>query len=61
MAGENVEVVRGGYETFARGDLDGVLDLCDEEIELVAFDPAPTSFHGRDGVGEFLGKAIDAW
>ncbi len=61
MEGGNVDLVRGGYEMFARGDLDGVLDLCDEEIEMIAFDPAPTSFHGRPGVGEFLDRLFGSF
>ena len=61
MASEPLEVVRSGYELFARGDLDGVLALCDEEIELIAFDPAPTSFHGREGVGEFLARLFGSF
>ncbi len=61
MPAEHVELVRSGYEMFARGDLDGVLNLCDEEIELVAFDPAPTSFHGRTGVGDFLARLFGSF
>jgi len=61
MVAGNVELVQTGYERFARGDLDGVLDLCDEGIEMIAFDPAPTSFHGRRGVEEFLGRLFGSF
>jgi uncharacterized protein len=37
MSRENIEVARRGYEAFARGDLDAVLELMDPEIE--AHDP----------------------
>ena len=33
MSEENVEVVRRGYEAFARGDLDGVLEIMDPDVE----------------------------
>jgi ketosteroid isomerase-like protein len=31
---ENVELVRRGYTVFGRGDMDGVLDVLDPELEL---------------------------
>jgi ketosteroid isomerase-like protein len=32
MSQENVEIVRSGFDAFARGDTEGVLRLCDENI-----------------------------
>jgi ketosteroid isomerase-like protein len=34
MSNENVEVVRAAFVAFERGDMDGVLRLCDEHIEV---------------------------
>ena len=34
MSQENVEIVRTGYNAFARGDLTAVLDLIDENIMI---------------------------
>jgi hypothetical protein len=32
MSRQNVELVRAGFEAFARGDIESVLRLCDEDI-----------------------------
>ena len=33
MSRENLEIVRSGYEAFARGDIEGVLEIMDPEVE----------------------------
>jgi uncharacterized protein len=33
MSQENLEIVRSGYEAFARGDIEGVLEIMDPEVE----------------------------
>jgi len=33
MSQENVEIVRRGYEAFARGDIEGLLDLIDSDAQ----------------------------
>ena len=33
MSQEDVEIVRSGYEAFARGDIEGVLEIMDPEVE----------------------------
>ena len=32
MSQENVEIVRNAFDAFSRGDIEGVLRLCDEDI-----------------------------
>jgi uncharacterized protein len=34
MSEENVEVVRNAFAAFERGDIEGVLQLCDEDIVI---------------------------
>ncbi len=34
MSRENVELVRNAFAAFERGDIDGVLRLCDEDIVI---------------------------
>src|SRR5215211_8815851 len=60
---ENVEIVRAGYEGFARGDLepwiasfhpDVTLDLSRRQIDQAIF-------RGREGVRAFLQAQRDAW
>jgi len=50
MSEENVEIVRSGYEPFARGDIEGVLEIMDPEVE---WDPALGPLLG---VGPVWGK-----
>jgi uncharacterized protein len=57
MAQENVEIVRGGYEAFARGDTEGVLEIMDPEVEwapalapLLGVEPV----RGKDALRKFL-------
>jgi ketosteroid isomerase-like protein len=57
MSQENVEIVRRGYEAFARGDVDGVLDVMDPDIEwapaiapLLGVEPV----RGKDALRRFL-------
>ena len=33
MSQENVEILRGGFDAFARGDIDSVLDRLDPDVE----------------------------
>jgi ketosteroid isomerase-like protein len=34
MSEENVEIVRNAFDAFSRGDIEGVLRLCDEDIVI---------------------------
>jgi len=57
---ENVEVVRAAISAFVRRDYEGVLSLCDEDIEItqaVGFAGIPDKLHGHAGVLE----AFDLW
>ena len=60
MSETNVEIVRAGIAAFVRGDYEGVLSLCDEDIEItqaVGFPGIPDKLHGHAGVLE----AFDLW
>src|SRR5829696_9481255 len=49
---ENVEVVRRGYEDFARGDIEAALAFVSPDIEIEDHERSleiPTSYRGRDG------------
>jgi ketosteroid isomerase-like protein len=57
---ENMEVVRAAIGAFVRRDYEGVLSLCDEDIEItqaVGFAGIPDMLHGHAGVLE----AFDLW
>ena len=57
MSQENVEILRRGFEAFAQGDVEAVLDLVDADIEWSAA-VAPifgvTTVHGRAALRKFL-------
>ena len=57
----NVEVVRDFNEALMRGDVPGMLDFLDPRVEWRAPESVPWggTFHGREGVGEFLAKVFD--
>jgi hypothetical protein len=59
MSERNLDIVRQGYEAFGRGDLNGLLQLLDEQIEWVTPGPRELATSGkrigRQAVGEFFG------
>jgi ketosteroid isomerase-like protein len=64
MSKDNVAVVRAAFQAFERGDMDGVLGLCDVNIEItqaVELIDAPRHQHGHAGVLEAFGIWPDLW
>src|SRR5690349_816653 len=60
MSQENVEIVRAALDAFVRGDNEGVVSLCDEDIEITqaaGIAGFPDKQHGHAGVLE----AFDLW
>ena len=59
---QNIEIVKRGYEAFGRGDINGLLALCAENVEWVSPGPSelPTAGirRGREQVAQFFG-AVD--
>jgi ketosteroid isomerase-like protein len=56
MSSTNAEIVRAIYQTWARGDTNGLLELTDPEIRLYtrASHPDATVFLGHDGLLKIL-------
>ena len=57
MSQDDVELTRRGYEAFARGDIEGVLDLMDPDVTWVpALAPmlGVDAVRGRDALRRFL-------
>ena len=54
---ERIEAVKRAVEAFNRRDIDGLLELCDPEIEWSPPSDLPGSrtYHGHDGVREEIG------
>jgi ketosteroid isomerase-like protein len=61
MSEENVEIVRGGYEDFNSGNIDGVLGRLDENVEWIepggGNAPAGT-FNSPDAVGSDVFRPV---
>jgi uncharacterized protein len=61
---ENLRVVQQLFECFGRGDVPGLLELLDEDVDWHIKGPEVVPFYGphrgRDGVVAFLGKLSEA-
>jgi ketosteroid isomerase-like protein len=57
MSQENVEIVRRGYEAYARGDVAVMLADVDQAMVTYREEPDGATFNGRDG----LLQAIAEW
>jgi uncharacterized protein len=58
VASQNVEIIEGVYEAYASRDVEGLLGSLHEDFEIRASEPLPWggSFHGKDGMMEFIGR-----
>ena len=65
MSQENVELVREGYATFLRGDVNAVLAWggIDPEIEVRAAEmfPGEVSYHGYAGYLAYMERWMESW
>ena len=64
MSQENVEIVRNGFDAFARGDIEGVLRLCDENIIVTQPEELPgvsPQQRGHSGVLEAFSIWPEQW
>ena len=57
---ENKQLAMNGYQMFLKGDIQGVLDMCADDIEWTSADlpsvPYAGAFHGKAGVRDFFQK-----
>lgn len=57
---ENKQLAINGYQMFLKGDIQGILDMCTDDIEWTAADlpsiPFAGTFHGKAGVMDFFKK-----
>jgi uncharacterized protein len=64
MSQENVEIVRRGFEAFARDDIQGVLRLCDEDVVITQPPELPgvsRQQHGHSGMLEAFSFWPEQW
>lgn len=55
---ENKELIRRGYEAFATGDMESLMNLFDDDIEWVQPGESAVSgtYHGKTELMEYLGR-----
>ena len=63
MSRENVEIVRRIYEQLNRGDVEGVIELCDDDFHMDMSERVfnPDTYTGPDGIRRFYEGVTDAW
>jgi uncharacterized protein len=63
MSRENVELVRGIYEAFARRDIEAVIAVADPDIRFYdrADRPGATVYVGHEGLRRFAGSDLDVF
>ena len=64
MSEQNVQVVRAAFDAFDRGDMEGVLRLCDDNIEITQPAELPgvsRHQHGHPGVLEAFAIWPEQW
>jgi uncharacterized protein len=65
MMATDVEILRGGYEAFGRGDIGGITEAFDEDVEFVGPNsqrmPGAGTFRGKEAVGALLAGMRERW
>ena len=59
----NLDVVRAGFAAYNAGDVDGLLAVCDPDVELVPLPSLLTGepYRGHQGVRDYLSAISDDW
>jgi ketosteroid isomerase-like protein len=59
----NLDVVRAGFAAYNAGDVDGLLAVCDPEVELVPLSSLLTGapYRGHQGVRDYLDAITEDW
>jgi ketosteroid isomerase-like protein len=63
MASSNAEAVQRLYDALNRGDMAGVMDCFDPEMEFHEPETLPHGgvYHGLEGMQQFLGSLTEHW
>jgi ketosteroid isomerase-like protein len=63
MSDQNLELVRGAYEAFSRGDVPGVLAILADDVAWKVPPPLPQAVEarGRGEVGRFFERLGGIW
>jgi ketosteroid isomerase-like protein len=60
---ENAEIVRLAYEHLNRGDVEGLIELCEHDFLMDMSERVfnPDTYNGADGIRRFYEGVRDAW
>jgi ketosteroid isomerase-like protein len=63
MSDQNLELVKGAYESFSQGDVAGVLAILADDVAWTVPPPLPQAAeaHGREEVGRFFERLVGIW
>jgi uncharacterized protein len=63
MSEQNVDLIRKGYEAWNRGDVEGVLNRLEADVDWQGYTHVPEAgtIRGRDEVRAALERFLDAW
>src|SRR5215207_1247043 len=64
MSQENIEIVRKSFAAMARGDVEGLLELYDPEIQFLPLTGTRIEsggYHGHAGVRAYFAEVADVW
>jgi ketosteroid isomerase-like protein len=63
MSQENEKIVRRLYDRLNEGDVDGVIELCDEDFSIDMSERVfnPATYRGTDGIRRFYEGVEEAW
>ena len=63
MSQENVEIVRQIFERLNRGDVEGVVELCDDDfvMDMTARVFNPDTYQGHAGIRRFYEGVREVW
>lgn len=63
VSAKNEETVRQIYEQLNRGDVEGVVELCDEEFVMDMSERVfnPDIYNGADGIRRFYDGVTEVW
>ena len=64
MTEENVEIVRESFAAIARGDVEGLLELYDPDVQFLPLTGTRVEsggYHGHAGVRAYFAEVADVW
>ena len=63
MSRQNAEIVRDAYELLNRGDVESLVELCDDDFLMDMSERVfnPDTYRGHDGIRRFHDGVRDAW